>query len=54
VLGPGTQQLLLKGDGDFLPLQGREHQDVKVLLLALDDDGVQVLVVMEDLQGVLG
>ena len=47
-------KLLLEGDGDLLPLQRGQHQDVIRLLLTLDDDGVEVLVGVKDLEGVLG
>lgn len=47
-------ELLLEGDGDLLPLERGQHQDVIGLLLTLDDDGLEVLVGVKDLEGVLG
>ena len=47
-------ELLLEGDGDLLPLERRQHQDVVGLLLTLDDDGLEVLVGVKDLEGILG
>jgi len=46
-------ELLLEGDGDLLPLKRGQHQDVIGLLLTLDDDGLEVLVGVKDLEGVL-
>jgi hypothetical protein len=46
-------ELLLEGDGDLFPLERGQHQDVISLLLTLDDDGLEVLVGVKDLEGVL-
>ena len=46
-------ELLLEGDGHLLPLERGQHQDVIGLLLTLDDDGLEVLVGVKDLEGVL-
>jgi hypothetical protein len=47
-------ELLLERDGDLLPLERRQHQDVIGLLLTLVYDGLEVLVSVKDLDGVLG